>query len=83
VFLFKNLINAGNTRAVGADSSHLKLHLKQASGGSAINGIAFGEGSLAPNLAAGQPCDILASVVENHFNGQTTLELMVIGIRLH
>ena len=83
VFLFKDLVDAGNTRAVGADSKHLKLHLKPASGSGSINGISFGEGHLAAALASGQSCDVLASVVENHFNGQTTLELMVTGIRLH
>jgi hypothetical protein len=51
-------------------------------GSSSINGIAFGQGHLAAALASGQPCDVLASVVENHFNGQTTLELMVTGIRM-
>ena len=83
VFLFKDLVDAGNTRAVGADSKHLKLHLKPASGSGSINGISFGEGHLAAALAYGQSCDVLASVVENHFNGQTTLELMATGIRLH
>ena len=83
VFLFKGLINAGNTRAVGSDKNHLKLHLKHKSGESSINGIAFGEGHLSAALASGQPCDVLASVVENHFNGQTTLELMATGIRMH
>jgi single-stranded-DNA-specific exonuclease len=83
VFLFKDLVNAGNTRAVGTDSTHLKLHLKPSSGSSTINGIAFGEGHLAATLASGQPCDVLASVVENHFNGKTTLELMATGIRMH
>ncbi len=83
VFLFKNLVNAGNTRAVGADLKHLKLHLKPSVGGTSINGIAFGEGHLGQALASGQPCDVLASVVENHFNGQTTLELMATGIRMH
>ena len=83
VFLFKDLVDAGNTRAVGADSKHLKLHLKPASGSGSINGISFGEGHLAAALASGQSCDVLASVVENRFNGQTTLELMATGIRLH
>lgn len=83
VFLFKDLVNAGKTRAVGADSKHLKLHLKPLSGRGSINGIAFGEGHLATALASGQPCDVLASVVENDFNGQTTLELMATGIRMH
>ena len=83
VFLFKDLVNAGNTRAVGADSKHLKLHLKPLNGSGSINGISFGEGHLATALASGQPCDVLASVVENDFNGQTTLELMATGIRMH
>ena len=39
--------------------------------------------NLATALASGQPCDVLASVVENDFNGQTTLELMATGIRMH
>jgi hypothetical protein len=59
------------------------LHLKSSSGSSTINGIAFGEGHLAATLASGQPCDVLASVVENNFNGKTTLELMATGIRMH
>ena len=67
----------------GADAKHLKLHLKPLNGSGSINGISFGEGHLATALASGQPCDVLASVVENDFNGQTTLELMATGIRMH
>ena len=44
IFLLKNVVNAGYTKAVGG-GKHLKVHLKQQDGGPAISGIAFGKGN--------------------------------------
>ncbi len=81
VFLLKDLIDAGKTKAVGSDSSHLKLHIKHASGGPSISGIAFGKGHLAIDFAEGKSFDALVSLTLNYYRGTTSLEVMVVDIR--
>lgn len=81
VFLLKDLIDAGKTKAVGSDSSHLKLHIKHASGGPSISGIAFGKGHLATDFAEGKSFDALVSLTLNYYRGTTSLEVMVVDIR--
>ena len=81
VFLLKDLIDAGKTKAVGSDSSHLKLHIKHASGGPSISGIAFGKGHLATDFAEGGSFDALVSLTLNYYRGTTSLEVMVVDIR--
>ena len=81
VFLLKDLIDAGKTNAVGSDSSHLKLHIKHASGGPSISGIAFGKGHLAIDFAEGKSFDALVSLTLNYYRGTTSLEVMVVDIR--
>lgn len=81
VFLLKDLIDAGKTKAVGSDSSHLKLHIKHASGGPSISGIAFGQGHLATDFAEGKSFDALVSLTLNYYRGTTSLEVMALDIR--
>lgn len=81
VFLLKDLIDAGKTKAVGSDFSHLKLHIKHASGGPSISGIAFGKGHLATDFAEGKSFDALVSLTLNYYRGTTSLEVMVVDIR--
>jgi single-stranded-DNA-specific exonuclease len=80
VFLLKNLVNAGFTKAVGG-GEHLKVHLKQQDGGPAISGIAFGQGNEAKAFKDGAAFDVLASLTENHFRGETSIELMVVSMK--
>jgi single-stranded-DNA-specific exonuclease len=81
VFLLKDIVNAGRTKAVGSDSSHLKLHVTHASGGPSISGIAFGQGHLAHDFAEGKTFEVLVSLTLNHYRRETSLELMVVDIR--
>ena len=81
VFLLKDLIDAGKTKAVGSDFSHLKLHIKHASDGPSISGIAFGKGHLATDFAEGGSFDALVSLTLNYYRGTTSLEVMVVDIR--
>lgn len=81
VFLLKDIVDAGKTKAVGSDSSHLKLHVKHASGGPSISGIAFGKGHLATDFAEGKSFDALVSLTLNYYRGTTSLEVMVVDIR--
>ena len=81
IFLLKNLIDAGQSRAVGTDKKHLKLHLTHQSGGPSIAGIAFNYGHLEVQLKNGQPFDALVSLTQNHFRGQTSLEIIAHSLR--
>lgn len=80
VFLLKNLVNAGFTKAVGG-GEHLKVHLKQQDGEPAFSGIAFGKGKEAKAIKEGAAFDVLASLTENHYRGETSIELMVISMK--
>jgi single-stranded-DNA-specific exonuclease len=81
IFLLKNLVNAGQTRAVGGDKTHLKLNVKHQEGGPTISGIAFGYGHLEKAFKEGQPFDALITLTENHFRGQMSIEIMVESLR--
>ena len=82
IFLLKNLVNAGSTKAVGG-RKHLKLHVKQQNGGPTFSGIAFGKGDKAKAFKDGMAFDVLASLTENHFRGETSIELMVVSMKLN
>jgi len=77
----KNLRDAGGTRAVGGDMSHLKLELTDADG-YRLNGIGFGLGPWAAELNGGAEVDVVYSLSFNEYRGMTTVQLMVKDIRL-
>ena len=81
IFLLKNLVDAGQTRSVGGDKTHLKLNVKHQEGGPTISGIAFGYGHLEKAFKDGQPFDALITLTENHFRGQMSIEIMVESLR--
>lgn len=83
LFLIQNLIDAGQTKAVGSSSDHLKLHIKHPNSSTSIRGIAFSRGHLAQEFKNGHAFDILASISLNEFNGRTSIELNVEDLRLH
>jgi single-stranded-DNA-specific exonuclease len=74
-------VDAGQTRAVGGDKTHLKLNVKHQEGGRAISGIAFNQGHLESDFKAGQAFDALITLTENHFRGQMSIEIMVESLR--
>jgi single-stranded-DNA-specific exonuclease len=82
VFLTKNLIDAGNSRAVGEDKTHLKLQVVDPETGIVVDGIAFGFGHLADAIRNKVPFDVVYNLDENHWKGKVTLQLMVKDIRL-
>jgi single-stranded-DNA-specific exonuclease len=71
--LFKLTASVADSRAVGADKSHLKLTLSDNSG--RIDGIAFGQAEKMP--APGEEITVIASVDKNEFRGNTTPQLMI------
>jgi len=80
-FLIQNLVDAGGSKAVGADESHLRVVLQHPGSATTMTGIAFGQGTWAGHLEAGGAVDIIASLEINEFRGQRNLQLMVEDIR--
>ncbi len=77
VFLTRNVTDYGYTRAVGSDSAHLKLYITEQSTGAKVKGIAFGFGHLEEQIRSGKPFDLVYTVEENIWNGNTSIEIMV------
>ena len=82
VFLTRNVQNKKFTRTVGENNKHLKLHVCQENTPSlALEGIGFDLGKWATMLQSNGVIDLLYSIEENHWNGKTTLQLVVKDIR--
>ena len=80
LFVSRNLSDTGSSRRIGSDGTHLKLVLRDRGSGTTVNGIAFGMGDLIDMVQAG-PVDIIYHLGENHFNGNTSLQIEVQDIR--
>jgi single-stranded-DNA-specific exonuclease len=81
-FVSRGLIDGGDSRAVGADKSHLKLDLLDPKTGIKVPGIAFGCGVLESNLKNGDAFDIAYSIDINFWKNRETIQLMVKDIQL-
>jgi len=84
VFLAKRVISGANTKKIGADRTHLRIHLMDDHERSVtMEGVAFHQAHWYETLVSGDPVDVLYSLDENHWNGRTTLQLQVKDIRRH
>lgn len=81
VFLVKNLKDTGYSRKVGEDQSHLKLSVISEEG-QRMDGIGFNLGSFYDKIDDGNPFSIVFTIEENHWNGNTTLQLNIKDIKL-
>jgi single-stranded-DNA-specific exonuclease len=82
IFLTRSVRNKKYTRTVGENNKHLKLHVFQENAPHmALEGIGFDLGKWAPFLQSNGAIDLLYSIEENHWNNQTTLQLVVKDIR--
>ncbi|MBO6516511.1 MAG: single-stranded-DNA-specific exonuclease RecJ [Bacteroidia bacterium] len=82
LFVTRNVWDSGNLRTMGSDNDHLRLNLVSFDRSDAIGAVAFGFGDLYPKLRNGRKFDVLYSIEENHFRGNTTLQIMVKDIHL-
>ncbi len=82
VFLSKNIKNARFTKLVGAQADHLQLHVKQAGNFSEMKGIAFKMKEWVYPIIEGREIDLLYQLNENVWNGQSSIQLEVLDIRL-
>ena len=69
-----------NARAMGASNAHLKLKISK--GTSNFEVVAFGKGSLAAEFAQARNLELAVTLSVNQWNGQTTLQLMMVDARV-
>ena len=69
-----------SSRTMGAGNSHLKLKISQQD--STFEVVAFGQGSLATEFAQTKNLELAVSLSVNKWNGQTSLQLMLVDARV-
>lgn len=69
-----------NARSMGAGDSHLKLKISK--GNANFEVVAFGQGSKATEFAQTKQLELAVSLSVNQWNGQTTLQLMMVDARV-
>lgn len=69
-----------NARSMGAGDSHLKLKISK--GNANIEVVAFGQGSKATEFAQTKQLELAVTLSVNQWNGQTTLQLMMVDARV-
>jgi single-stranded-DNA-specific exonuclease len=77
-FLMRRMYNTGWSKVV--KETHLRFVLQQ--GNLKITGIGFGMADKMPLLEAGKPVDIVFKLDENEWNGQKSLQLKVMDVRI-
>jgi single-stranded-DNA-specific exonuclease len=80
VFLAKNLVDNGYSKIV--KDEHIKFSVKQGRYGPTMSGIGFYMAEKFPVMANKKTFDMVFSLDENEWNGQTSLQLKVIDIRI-
>jgi single-stranded-DNA-specific exonuclease len=78
VFIARNVLDTGYSRIV--KEQHLRFVLKQQD--TTLTGIGFNMAEKYPLLETKKPLDIVFTIDENEWNGQTTLQLKMIDCKL-
>ena len=82
LFVTKNVMDRGYSKAVGSDNEHLKLHLcTEKDKLSEMNGIAFKLGFHSEYVSKGLAFDICYSIQENEWKGNRSIQLEVKDIK--
>lgn len=83
IFVARGVLETGRSRQVGRKWEHLKLSLLVKSGSQqSIEAIAFNFGYIFSEIHKGKPFDIVFSIEENTFRGNTNIQLLVKDIRI-
>lgn len=75
VFRSNSVLDSGFSKAVGKDFSHLRLSVQTST--NPMIGIAFGRADFLPHIQTKKPFDLVYTLDENEWNGQTSLQLKV------
>ena len=80
VFMTKNCMDAGISRAIGEDKTHLKLYTIDDSG-LILSGIGFGMADHISRIKSRDSFKLLYTVEENEFKGKISLQLKLKDLR--
>ena len=80
IFMTKNCIDAGKSRAIGDDKTHLKLYTIDDSG-LTLSGIGFGMADHISRIKSRSSFKLLYTVEENEFKGKVSLQLKLKDLR--
>ncbi len=82
VFRTNNCRATANTKAVGADNTHLKLEIEDAAGVT-MPAIAFGWGKQLSAIQKASSFDVLYTLEENHYQGHVSLQLQLKDLKIN
>ena len=80
VFMTKNCMDAGKSRAIGEDKTHLKLYTIDDSG-LILSGIGFGMADHISRIKSRDSFKLLYTIEENEFKGKVSLQLKLKDLR--
>jgi single-stranded-DNA-specific exonuclease len=82
VFMSENVFITNKSRKIGEDKTHLRLEVFQEENPNVkFNCIAFGMAHILDDLDEGVPFSIAYNIEENHWNGNTTLQLSIKDVK--
>jgi len=81
VFMTEGLRDNGYGKKVGEDKSHLKLSIIEGVNQTTYNAIGFGLGDKFPLIQKGNSFKAVFNIDENHWNGNTSLQLLLKDIK--
>lgn len=77
VFMASGLRDNGYGKKVGEDETHLKLNIFEGSNKATYNAIGFSMGDKYPIVQNGKSFKVTFNIDENHWNGNTSLQLLL------
>ncbi len=80
VFMASRLFDTGFARRVGADGKHLKLQITQ-DGRKAFGAIGFNLGEKLEKVVGKKSFEALFTIEENHWNGNTSIQMKIKDLR--
>lgn len=82
IFSTKNVYDFGTSKLVGKNLEHIKLELVDSRSEVVLNGIAFNQAECFDYIKAHKPFEICYTIEENKHQGNSSLQLMVKGIKI-
>lgn len=82
VFFSLNVRNSGTSKMVGKNMEHIKLDVVDDSTQTPVSAIAFNMQQYGEHVLSGEPFDICYTIEENTYNGNTSIQLLIKGIRI-
>ena len=82
IFSTKNVYDFGTSKLVGKNLEHIKLELVDSRSEVVLNGIAFNQAECFDYSKAHKPFEICYTIEENKHQGNSSIQLMVKGIKI-